>query len=72
MDEQYTEAFQLVLEEARKIAGISATKRADLYEEFKAKVYELLQRHPRARQGRGRVFVLATRQGSATAVVQKA
>lgn len=42
MDDQYTEAFGRVLEEARKITGISEDERSLLYEEFKARVYELM------------------------------
>lgn len=39
--DQFTEAFGRILDEARKIANISEEDRAALYEEFKAKVYEL-------------------------------
>lgn len=43
MPDEYAEAFQLVLEEARKISGISNIERADFYEQLKAKIYELLR-----------------------------
>jgi len=39
----YTEAFDLVLAEARTIAGISDLERTDLYEPLKAKIYDLLK-----------------------------
>ena len=39
---QYDEAFRLVMEEARKISGISEIERTEFYEPLKAKIYELL------------------------------
>lgn len=45
MDNQYAEAFERVLEEAREISGISDDERSILYEEFKTKVYDLLHQH---------------------------
>ena len=43
MPDEYAEAFQTVLEEARKISGISDIERADFYEPLKAMIYELLR-----------------------------
>ena len=51
MEDEYAEAFQLVLEEARQISGISDIERADLYEPLKAKIYDLL-RDPKADRGK--------------------
>jgi hypothetical protein len=39
---QYSDAFQLVIEEARKISGISEIERTESYELLKTKIYELL------------------------------
>lgn len=43
MHDEYAEAFQAVLAEARKIASISDIERSDAYEPLKAKIYELLR-----------------------------
>jgi hypothetical protein len=43
MPDDYAEAFQTVLEEARKISGISDIERSDFYEPLKARIYELLR-----------------------------
>lgn len=51
MADEYAEAFQRVMEEARKISGISDLERSDAYEPLKARIYELL-RHGRTDLGR--------------------
>ena len=42
MQDEYGAAFKQVMDEARKISGISDLERTDAYEPLKARIYELL------------------------------